>query len=131
MFALLSYLGSGHIYDAQANQWHVYEIDATVERVDTWDGAHGGLVWFLSRWSWQDNEPRFFYVMNSLTKQKKRLPPFLSMAAKKSNTLETTVRIVKLTVDKKTKTYKVFIVGSIRDGDRSDFAQVYDSYVKE
>ncbi len=39
--------------------------------------------------------------------------------------------MVKLTTDKKTKEYKVFVVGSIEKGGQGFFAQVYDSHNKE
>jgi len=116
----------------QANQWHVSETDAIFDKgVYSLNGADGGLVCFLSKWRWYNNEPTFYYVINPLTKHKRQLPPLLCIEAKKSNTWLSIVKMLKLTVDKKTKEYKVFILSFIANGDEVNFAQVYDSHIKE
>jgi len=60
--------------------------------------------------------------MISLTKQEKQLPPLLCIGAKTSNTHVTMVKMVKLTIDKKTKEYNFFVMGSITNGGEGFFA---------
>jgi len=61
----------------------------------------------------------------------KQFPPLLCIEVEKKTRQVRRVRMVKLTMDKKTKEYKVFVVCPIQNGGEGFFAQVYDSNIKE
>jgi len=116
--------GSWTLYDMQTDKCHV--LDNTAFNLSHSVSADGGL--FCSS-QWTTHVSHFqIVVRNPLTKKKKKLPPLLDMGSGNYNVY---TQIMKFTMDRKTKEYKVYFVGNFVeiDGNSLTTAQVYDSHV--
>ena len=127
MFGLVSWKDPGDFYcqvfDVKLNQVYGFDIHVADDYCITPGATDGGLVCFVSE---QTRKPLRVFVVNPLTKQTKELPPLIDMRGNKRKcTVQPTM--VHLSLDRETKSYKVFVVGYMQIGERGLFAQIYDS----